>query len=173
MPRPLLPRRARAALGLLAALTVNTASVASATTAGSSSAGALPADVLDEVVVTAQRRPEAWSRVGASLSRIGPGITGVIDLTHAAEALNRAPGVLMQRGSGQESLLAIRSPVLTGAGACGAFLMLEDGFPLRPVGFCNVNQLFEANTSQAAAIEVLRGPVPRSMVHGRYTGSST
>ena len=158
MPRPLLPRRARAALGLLAALTVNTASVASATAAGSSSAGALPADVLDEVVVTAQRRPEAWSRVGASLSRIGPGITGVIDLTHAAEALNRAPGVLMQRGSGQESLLAIRSPVLTGAGACGAFLMLEDGFPLRPVGFCNVNQLFEANTSQAAAIEVLRGP---------------
>ena len=50
-------------------------------------------------------------------------------------------------------LLAIRSPVLTGAGACGAFLLLEDGMPLRPTGFCNVNQLFEANTSQAAAIE--------------------
>ena len=114
--------------------------------------------LLTEVVVTAQRRDEARWRVAASLSRLEPGITGVIDRTHAAEALNRIPGVLMQRGSGQESLLAIRSPVLTGAGACGAFLLLEDGMPLRPTGFCNVNQLFEANTSQAAAIEVLRGP---------------
>jgi outer membrane receptor protein involved in Fe transport len=114
--------------------------------------------LLTEVVVTARRRDEALWQVGASLSRLEPGITGVIDRTHAAEALNRVPGVLMQRGSGQESLLAIRSPVLTGAGACGAFLLLEDGMPLRPTGFCNVNQLFEANTSQAAAIEVLRGP---------------
>jgi outer membrane receptor protein involved in Fe transport len=108
--------------------------------------------------VTAQRRATPLLRPGASVSRLEPGITGVIDRTHAAEALNRVPGVLMQRGSGQESLLAIRSPALTGAGACGAFLLLEDGTPLRPTGFCNVNQLFEANTSQAAAIEVLRGP---------------
>jgi hypothetical protein len=150
MPRPL-PRRAHVAL--LALVTAPPL------------VPARPEGLLDEVVVTAQRRPEPLARIGASLSRIGPGITGVIDRSHAAEALNRVPGVLMQRGSGQESLLAIRSPVLTGAGACGAFLMLEDGFPLRPVGFCNVNQLFEANTSQAAA--------RRSMVHGRYTGSST
>jgi outer membrane receptor protein involved in Fe transport len=131
----------------------------SATTERGSSSRALPApELLTEVVVTARRRDEALWQVGASLSRLEPGITGVIDRTHAAEALNRVPGVLMQRGSGQESLLAIRSPVLTGAGACGAFLLLEDGMPLRPTGFCNVNQLFEANTSQAAAIEVLRGP---------------
>jgi outer membrane receptor protein involved in Fe transport len=121
-------------------------------------APAAPAATLEEIVVTAQRRAQPLAGVGASLSRLEPGITGVIDRTHAAEALNRIPGVLMQRGSGQESLLAIRSPVLTGAGACGAFLLLEDGMPLRPTGFCNVNQLFEANTAQAAAIEVLRGP---------------
>ena len=121
-------------------------------------ASASPGSLLDEVVVTAQRRAEPWSRVGASLTRLEPGIAGTLDRTHIADALNRVPGVLMQRGSGQESLLAIRSPVLTGAGACGAFLVLEDGMPLRPTGFCNVNQLFEANTAQAAAVEVLRGP---------------
>ena len=65
---------------------------------------------------------------------------------------------MIQRGSGQESLTAIRSPVLTGAGSCGAFLFLENGVPMRPVGFCNVNVLFEVNTEQAQAVEVLRGP---------------
>lgn len=119
---------------------------------------------LEEVVVTARRREERLVDVAASVSRLTPGELGRLDLTHHAESLNRAPGVLLQRGSGQESLLAIRSPVLTGAGACGAFLFLEDGFPLRPTGFCNVNELFETNTAQAAAVEVLRGP--GSVVHG-------
>ena len=89
---------------------------------------------------------------------------------HYAAALNTVPGVFVQRGSGQESLIAIRSPVLTGAGACGAFLLLEDGMPLRPTGFCNVNEVLEVNTTQAAAIEVLRGPASQSYgangVHG-------
>jgi len=114
--------------------------------------------VLQEVVVTAQRRAEPLQRVAASITRLEPGALGRLDLGHHAETLNRVPGVWVQRGSGQESLIAIRSPVLTGAGACGAFVMLEDGFPLRPTGFCNVNELFETNTSQAAAIEVVRGP---------------
>lgn len=128
-------------------------------------AAAVPAEPpLDDVVVTARRREERLLDVAASISRVSPGVTGRIDLTHSVEALNQVAGVLMQRGSGQESLLAIRSPVLTGAGACGAFLVLEDGFALRPTGFCNVNELFESNTSQAAAIEVLRGPA--GGVHG-------
>ena len=162
---PLLHRLTTRALSLTALSVALLPTVALAQSAAASP----PPDpaLLTEVVVTAQRRDEARWRVAASLSRLEPGITGVIDRTHAAEALNRIPGVLMQRGSGQESLLAIRSPVLTGAGACGAFLLLEDGMPLRPTGFCNVNQLFEANTSQAAAIEVLRGlPGPRWLVLG-------
>lgn len=119
---------------------------------------------LEEVVVTARRREQRLAEVAASVTRVTPGAYGRIDLTHPVESLNRIPGVLLQRGSGQESLLAIRSPVLTGAGACGAFLFLEDDAPLRPTGFCNVNELFEVNTSQAAAIEVLRGP--GNVVHG-------
>ncbi len=77
---------------------------------------------------------------------------------------------MLQRGSGQESLTALRSPVLTGAGACGSVLVLEDGIPIRPVGTCNVNELFEVNLEQAAAVEILRGPgsvlYGSSAVHG-------
>ena len=78
--------------------------------------------------------------------------------THISEALVRVPGVWISRGSGQEHLTAIRSAVLTGAGACGEFLYLENGIPIRPAGFCNVNNLFEVNAEQATAIEVVRGP---------------
>lgn len=81
-----------------------------------------------------------------------------IAATHPNELFQRVPGAWISRGSGQEQLTAIRSPVLAGTGACGAFLWSEDGVPIRPVGFCNVNNLFELDTQQAAAVEVLRGP---------------
>ena len=84
--------------------------------------------------------------------------------------LNRIAGVYVQRGSGAESLTAIRSPVLAGAGACGSFLVAEDSLPIRPVGFCNLNEMFELNYEQAGQIEVLRGPgsamFGASAVHG-------
>ncbi|MGD9598552.1 MAG: TonB-dependent receptor [Steroidobacteraceae bacterium] len=107
-----------------------------------------------------------------------PASLGVVDAdalartgaTHYAESVNRVAGVYVQRGSGEESLVAIRSPVLTGAGACGAFLAAEDGLAIRPVGFCNANDLFEVNTGQAQGIELYRGPGPAiygaSAVHG-------
>ncbi len=78
--------------------------------------------------------------------------------THPAEIFARMPGVWVTRGSGQEHLSAIRSPLLTGAGGCGALLILEEGVPIRPPGFCNVNNLFELNLLQADSISVLRGP---------------
>ncbi len=113
---------------------------------------------LEEIVVTATRRPEPVLDVPLSIGRVGPDAIALVGATHHAEILNRIPGVMIQQGSGQESLTAIRSPVLTGAGSCGAFLFLENGVPVRPVGFCNVNVLFEVNTEQAQAVEVLRGP---------------
>ena len=76
----------------------------------------------------------------------------------------RAPGVNLQRGNGQEYLPALRSPVLTGAGACGALLTAEDGIPLTSPGFCNINELFFAHHEAASRIEVLRGP--GTAVHG-------
>jgi iron complex outermembrane recepter protein len=121
-----------------------------------SPAGSAP-PALDEIVVTAQRAPVALLATPLSIERVDGSTLALLGATHSSEALNRVPGAMVQRGSGQESLTAIRSPVLTGAGSCGAFLFLENGVPIRPIGFCNVNQLLEVNTEQADAIEVLRG----------------
>ncbi|WP_417318551.1 TonB-dependent receptor [Emcibacter sp.] len=77
---------------------------------------------------------------------------------HISELAVRVPGVNISRNDGQEYLASIRSPVLTGAGACGAFLMAQDGIALRSAGFCNVNELFEAFTEQAQRVEVVKGP---------------
>jgi outer membrane receptor protein involved in Fe transport len=123
-----------------------------------------------EVVVTATRSERSTLEVSGSLSRIDSAMLESATGRHQADALNSIPGVNIQRGSGQESLTAIRSPTLTGAGACGAFLFLENGLPIRPVGFCNVNGMFEVNYEQAGALEVLRGPGPAlygaNAVHG-------
>lgn len=93
-----------------------------------------------------------------------------ISLVHPAEALNRVAGVNIHRGSGQEHLTAIRSPVLTGGSGAGSFLYLEDGVPLRAAGFANVNGLFEAGTEFASSIDVFKGPGPATYgsnaVHG-------
>lgn len=126
---------------------------------------ALSADAraLDAVTVTARRPQSAAAQVEA-VSVLDADTIADVAATHANELLARVPGAWISRGSGQEQLVAIRSPVLTGAGACGAFLMLDDGVPIRPAGWCNVNQLFELNTEQAGAVEVLRGP--GAAVHG-------
>ncbi|MFT7246608.1 MAG: iron complex outermembrane receptor protein, partial [Candidatus Azotimanducaceae bacterium] len=116
----------------------------------------LQADILEEVVVTASRSEQTVSEVGASIEVVNN--IAAIGQTHINEAMQRVSGVWISRGNGQENLTAIRSPVLTGAGGCGAFLTAEDGIPLRSSGFCNVNELFDVNSEQAARIEVLKGP---------------
>ncbi len=133
-------------------------------------AASAPAATLEEVVVTATRSALPLERYAGSATRITTETVGLAGATHVSELVNRAAGAMVQRGSGEESLTALRSPVLTGAGACGAVLVLEDSIPIRPVGTCNVNELFEVNFEQAAAIEVLRGPASvlygSSAVHG-------
>jgi outer membrane receptor protein involved in Fe transport len=81
-----------------------------------------------------------------------------LNVTHNKELLNTSAGSWISRGSGQESLISLRSPVLTGSGACGSFLILEDGLPIRPAGFCNVNNLFEVSTNLSSRVEILKGP---------------
>jgi outer membrane receptor protein involved in Fe transport len=112
---------------------------------------------LEEIIVTAARQSVSTYATPLSISRVDGDAIELVGATHSSEILNRVPGALVQRGSGEESLTAIRSPVVTGAGSCGAFLFLENGVPIRPVGFCNVNEMLEINTEQAEAIEVIRG----------------
>jgi iron complex outermembrane recepter protein len=113
---------------------------------------------VEELIVTGQRSlaPE-FVNVG-NFTRLDTETVERIGAIHAHETLVRVPGVWISRGSEQEHLTAIRSAVLAGPGACGAFLLLENGVPIRPAGFCNVNNLFEINIEQAAAVEVIRGP---------------
>ncbi|MCV6625613.1 MAG: TonB-dependent receptor [Cellvibrionaceae bacterium] len=117
---------------------------------------AIAADELEQLTVTAEKTPQAQTSVAIGqvndkeLERIAP--------VHINEALARVSGTWVSRGNGQEHLTALRSPVFTGPGSCGEYLVAEDGIPTRPVGFCNVNQLLELNSEQAGAIEVLKGP---------------
>ena len=115
-------------------------------------------NALDEIVVTSQRREQPRLLHTGNIERLDESTIDSVHHQHIHELLTRVSGVWLSRGSGQEHLTAIRSPVLTGAGSCGAFLFLEDGIPIRPAGFCNVNSLFEINTEQAQAVEVIRGP---------------
>lgn len=112
----------------------------------------------DEIIVTAERRATASSEAAASISALGADEIIRVGADHPAEILNRAAGVLIHRGNGQEHLTAIRSPVLTSGAGAGSFLFLEDGVPLRAAPFANVNGLLEANTELAERIEIVRGP---------------
>ena len=106
-------------------------------------------ETVDEVRVVGQRSlaPE-FESVG-NFTRIDAAAIRRTGAVHAHETMVRVPGVWISRGSEQEHLTAIRSAVLTGPGACGAFLLQENGVPIRPAGFCNVNNLFELNVEQA------------------------
>ena len=120
--------------------------------------GQVQSGTIEEVIV--QGLSSLQQRLGesGSISVIDTRTVQDVAATHPSEVLNRVPGVWINRGSGQEHLTAIRSGVYTGSGACGEFALLEDGIPLRPQGFCNINNLFELNLEQAQAVEVWRGP---------------
>ena len=119
---------------------------------------AMAQDSVDEIVVTSTRVPSALKSHIGNVEAIDHLDLKKSNLVHIHELFTRVSGVWISRGSGQESLPSIRSPVLTGAGSCGAFLTLEDGIPSRPNGFCNINQLFELPTELSQSVEVIRGP---------------
>lgn len=116
------------------------------------------AEQTDRIVVTATRRPSPLAEQAGNAARLEAADLTLIGADHFSEALNRFPGVNIQRGSGQEHLTSLRSPVLTAGAGAGSFLYLEDGVPLRAAGFANVNGLFEAHSEIAGAVEVIRGP---------------
>ena len=123
---------------------------------GSSQSGQ---QAIEEIEVFANsRRSEGLTNVNAAVSVLDEEELDLILHTHYQEALSRVPGFSGNRNNGQESLMALRSPVLTGAGACGAFLIAENGIPVRSAGFCNVNEMFDTHSEYAQSIEVIRGP---------------
>ena len=125
-----------------------------------STGSAISADdsVLSEIVVTSQRREQPRLMHAGNIGLIDQSLISRVQHQHIHELMSRAADVWIVRGSGQEHQTAIRSPVLGGAGSCGGFLYLEDGIPVRPAGFCTVNQLIEVSSELARSIEVIRGP---------------
>lgn len=133
--------------------------VLAATAAPAQAAADTPGEeAVSEIVVTSQRRERPLLEQTGNITRIDTATLVGVRHHHIHELMTRAAGVWITRASGQEHLTAIRSPVLTGPGSCGAFLFLEDGIPIRPAGFCNVNSLIELGTELADSIEVIRGP---------------
>jgi iron complex outermembrane recepter protein len=112
----------------------------------------------DEIVVTAERRAQNISTLPSNAASLSRDDLDSVGAQAPSEALNRLPGVAIHRGSGVESLPAIRSPVLTGGQGAGSFLVLEDGVPIRAPGFANINALYETSLDFADRVEVTRGP---------------
>lgn len=126
--------------------------------------------LLDEMVVTSTGSDAPRATHAGNITRIDKSDIELIAPDHPSDIVNRAPGVQVQHGSGQEHLTAIRSPVLTGGAGAGSFLYLEDGVPFRAPGFANVNGLFDAIMETADAVEIVRGPASArygsNAVHG-------
>ena len=102
----------------------------------------------EEVVVSFEKN---WN-FSPSIENLSKEEISFINASHIKELFNATSGTWISRGSGQESLISIRSPVLTGSGACGSFLILEDSLPIRPAGFCNVNNFFEVSSNLSSSI---------------------
>lgn len=117
----------------------------------------VPEDI-ERITTTGSRISNSFNDSDIVISTVSQEQLKLTSPQHIQQVLNYIAGAGVQRGNGQEYLPALRSAVLTGAGACGGILAAEDNIPLRAAGFCNINELFEAHTEMAQRIEVLKGP---------------
>ena len=116
------------------------------------------------IVVTGSLQESGLLTLAGNIDRISREDIVSVSAVHPSDILNRATGVHIQTNNGMESLPSLRSPVLTGPGASGAFLFLEEGIATRSAGFANNNGLSEVNLAQAQTVEIIRGPA--SAIYG-------
>ncbi|WP_111640403.1 TonB-dependent receptor [Marinimicrobium alkaliphilum] len=111
---------------------------------------------LDTITVTGTRAQSTIGNTSASVGVIDRQTLEDLHATHAADALNRIPGVnIVQLGSSGPGVSAsIRQPITTGP----VYLYLENGVPTRSPVFFNHNALYEINLAQADGVEVIKGP---------------
>lgn len=126
---------------------------------------------IEEVSVIATRVSTDIDALPARISTVAADSLELVNPVHIQQSLNQLPGVNVQRGNGQESLPSIRSAVLTGAGACGGLLVMEEAIPVRGAGFCNINELFDTHFEHATSIDVVRGANTAFFGSNALTGS--
>jgi iron complex outermembrane recepter protein len=116
------------------------------------------------LIVTASRFAQTQSGAGMAVSIVEADEVERAYVDHPADVVAQVAGAWISRNSGQESLPALRSPVLNGGEGAGAFLFMEDGIGLRAASFANVNGVMDAGFVAGERLEVIRGP--GSAVHG-------
>lgn len=84
---------------------------------------------LEEVFVTATRFESAIAELNMAAYQVNSDLLETTAAVHFNEIGPRVPNVWISRGNGQESLVSVRSPVLTGSGGCGSVLMAQNGEP--------------------------------------------
>ena len=70
---------------------------------------------METVIVTATRQAVDGFDLGQAWANLDDSDVERIDLQHSNQLFNRVSGAWVSRGYGQESLISLRSPVLTGA----------------------------------------------------------
>ena len=80
---------------------------------------------VETVIVTARRTDEAGFDLATSWAVLDQASIERVAAQHSNQLFNRVSGAWVSRGNGQESLVSLRSPVLTGAGSCGAFMTAQ------------------------------------------------
>ena len=130
----------------------------------SSYAFAEQAPPVEVIIVSGSHSNTDVMALDSNVERINQDDIERVNAALASDILNRASGVYVQANNGVENLPSLRSPILTGPGAGGAFLFMQDGIATRAAGFANNNGLAELNLAQADSIEVIQGP--NSAVYG-------
>jgi len=82
---------------------------------------------LETIVVTGRPVASPLNDVTGSVGVVDQDALELVQHSHITESADRISGVWVSRGNGQEHLTAIRSPVFTGPGSCGEFVVLVDG----------------------------------------------
>ncbi|MFT5760789.1 MAG: iron complex outermembrane receptor protein, partial [Alteromonadaceae bacterium] len=90
--------------------------------------------VSEVIVVTGTLQQSGLLSLAGNIDRLSSDDIASVSSVHPSDILNRATGVHVQTNNGMESLPSLRSPVLTGPGAAGAFLFLEEGISTRSAG---------------------------------------
>lgn len=113
---------------------------------------------IEVIVVSGSHQKTNLMALDSNINRIDKDDIERVNAALASDILNRASGVYVQANNGVENLPSLRSPILTGPGAAGAFLFMQDSVATRAAGFANNNALAELNFAQADAIEIIEGP---------------